>query len=143
MGALGAGDGVIARVADRTFGDVAVSNGMVIAPGQQRGARGRAQRRVVHLRVPQAALGKLFEGRRGHDTAEDRVRAVARVVDQDQQHVWRILRRSDGGRPARLAIDQVRVDDALEGRRRDRQYTGGGEFKRSRSTRSALELLRL
>ncbi len=131
MRALRPRDGVVAGVADGTFGNVAEADGVMVAAGQQRRPGRRTQRGVVHLGVAQTALGQLVEGRRGNDAAEGRVRTEARIIDQDQQHIRRAFRRRDGRRPSRFAVDQVRHDGAGERAR------SGSAGRASRGTRAS------
>ena len=135
MRRLGPRDGVVAGIAGRGFGHHAEADPVMVPAGEQRGPGRRAERRVVHLGVAQAALRQLVQRRRRHEAAERRVGAEARVVDQDEQHVRRAFGRHDGRRPARLAVDQVRLDEALEGRRRRRQHRAVGELDRCRRLR--------
>ena len=75
------------------FGDAAHADRVMVASGEQRLPRRRAQRGRVEARVPQSALGELLEVRGLAWTAEHAGRAVADVVDEDHQHVGRALRR--------------------------------------------------
>ena len=75
------------------LGDAAHADRVMVAPGEQRLPRRRAQRRGVEARVPQPALRELLEVRGLARAAEDAGRAVADVVDEDHQHVGRALRR--------------------------------------------------
>ncbi len=109
---LGPDDGVVAGIAGRAFGDHAEAGAVMVPAGEQRGPCRRAERGVVHLGVAQAPLGKLVQGGRRHEAAEGGVRAEARVIDENQQHVRRAFRRHDGRRPGGLAVDQVRLDEA-------------------------------
>ena len=77
----------------RDFRDAAHADRVVIAAGEQRLPRRRAQRGRVEARVSQPALGQLLEVRGLAGTAEHAGRAVAHVVDEDHQHIGRTLRR--------------------------------------------------
>ena len=132
MRGLGPCDGVVAGIAGRGFGHRAETDPMMVPAGEQRGPCRRAERRVVHLGVAQAGSCELVQGRRRHDAAERRVGAEARIVDQDQEHIRRAFGRHDRRRPARLTVDEVRFDEAFEGRCRRRQHLLVGEFDRRR-----------
>ena len=55
---LGPGDRVVAGIAGRGFGDHAEADPVMVAAGEQRRPRRRAERRIVHLGVAQAALSR-------------------------------------------------------------------------------------
>ena len=76
----------------RDLGDAAHADRMMVAPGEQRLPRRRAQRRGVEARVLQPALRQLLEVRRLARAAEGAGGAVADVVDENHQHVGRALR---------------------------------------------------
>ena len=117
------------------FHDRAGLDIVMVAPGQQRGARWGAERGSVEIIVAVALRGELFE-RRHVDRAAERARlAEAHVVDQDHHDVWcprrrshrRYRRRRDGVayvergqmRPLRLGDRQHGAIDFLwRGRRR-------------------------
>ena len=77
------------EVGHRTHAD-----GVVVAPREQRGAAGRAQRGGVEAPVAQPARGQAVGRRRGHRTAEGAGGTEADVVEQDDQHVGRAGRRA-------------------------------------------------
>ena len=77
----------------RDFGDAAHADRVVVAPGEQRLPRGRAQGGRVEARVPQPALCELLDVRGLARTAEHAGRAVSDIVDEDHQYVGRALRR--------------------------------------------------
>ena len=83
----------VARRAGGDLGDAAHAHRMVVAPGEQRLARGRTQRRGVESRELQTALGELFEVGRVARSAKGAGRTKADVVEQDHQHVGRTLGR--------------------------------------------------
>lgn len=68
-----------------TVGDVAEADGMVIVSGQPRHAVGRAECRVVHLCVTQAALRQLVQGHLRGAVKRISVSAVAKAVPG----IWR------------------------------------------------------
>ena len=73
------------------LGDAAHAHRVVVAAGQQRLARRRAQRRGVEPRVLQPAGGELLEVGGVARPAEGAAGAVTDVVDEDDQHVGRAL----------------------------------------------------
>ena len=83
----------LARGRGRDFRDAAHADRVMVAAGQQGLPRRRAQRRRVEARVLQSALRELLEVRRLARTAEHAGRAVADVIDENDQHVGRALRR--------------------------------------------------
>ena len=109
-------DGVVAWIAGGLLGDHAEAHGVMVAAGDQRRPRGRAQRGGVELRVAQPRLRDPVQRRRRDDAAEGARNAVALVVGHDQQDVGRALGRHDGRRPIRLGIFGVQVDRAAEPR---------------------------
>ena len=88
----------------RELADGAHVHRMVIAPGQQRLARRRAERGRVEAVELEAVPGQPLGGRRWDRAAEGARRAKPAVVDQDDQHVGRAL-----GRPQRLDRRELRV----------------------------------
>ena len=116
-----ADDGIIAGIAGRHFTDNAVPHRMVVAAGNQRCPRRRAQRRRVKLRIAQARLGDSIHVWGRDDTAEGAGHAIALVIGHDQQHVWRALGRHDGRWPVRFGIFGRLVDHAAELRGLGRQ----------------------
>ena len=85
---------VVARRAAGDLGDAAHAGGMVVAPGQQRLPRRRAEGGGVEAVVLQAARRQLLRVRRLAGAAEGAGRAEPGVVDQDDQHVGRALGRT-------------------------------------------------
>ena len=96
-------DRVVAWEPRRDFAHHAEAGHVMVAAGDQRRARRRAERRGVEIRVAQPAVRDAIERRRRDDAAERARRAEAGVVRHDQQHVGRALRRHDAWRPPRLA----------------------------------------
>ena len=86
--------------------DLAVADKRVVAPGQQRGAGGRAHRRGVKTVVGNAHLRDAIERRRVDLAAVGRRRGRPHVVHQDDQDVRCAL-----GQPLRL--DALLVDGIL------------------------------
>ena len=81
---LGTDDRIVARVASGKFTDLAETNRVVVAPGDERRPRGRAKRGRVKLRLTQPDLCQPVHGRRGDDAAKSAVDAVALVVGHNQ-----------------------------------------------------------
>ena len=128
-------DGVVARESGGLLGDHAEADRVMIAPGDQRRARRRAQRRGVELRVAQPRLRDPVQRRRRDDTAEGARDAVALVVGHDQQHVGRALGRHHRRWPIRLGVFDAEADLAAERWRRwrnDLPVNGRGGVGRTR-----------
>ena len=88
------------RVAGRRsgkLGDGAHAHGVVVATGQERLARGRAQRGGVQTVELQPASGEPLGVGRGARPAEHTAGAEAAVVHEDDQHVRRARRGVAGG----------------------------------------------
>ena len=117
-----ADDAVVAGEARRLLRDHAEADRVVVAPGDQRRARRRAQRRRMELRVAQPRVGDAVERRRRDHAAEGARRAEADVVGHDQQHVGRALGRHHARRPLGLGLGGVEIDLAAELRRRVGRY---------------------
>lgn len=100
-------------VAGETGGDFAHHTGaghMVVAPGDQRRSRGRAERGGVEVGVTQARLGNPIQGRGRHHAAEGARCAKAAIVGHDQQHIGCAFGRHyawcpPGGRVGGLLLD--------------------------------------
>ncbi len=107
-------DAVVAGVAGRQLGDDAEARRMVVAAGDERGPRRRAERGGVELGVAQPGVRDAVQRRRGDDSAEGARRAEADVVGHDEKDVGRALRRDDAGRPPGLRLVGVDVDLAAE-----------------------------
>ena len=135
-------DAVVAGEAGRLLGDHAEAGRVVVAPGDQRGARRRAQRGGEHAVVAQAFLRDAVHRRRRDDAAEGAGHAEAGVVGDDQQHVRRALRRHDARRPPRLRLQRVVLDHAAELRVGRRQLLAADGRRGAGRTRRAGDLLR-
>ena len=114
-------DAVVAGIAGRLLGDDAEAHRVMVAPGDQRRARRRAQRGRVEVGVAQAVGGDPVEVRRRDHAAEGAGDAEAGVVGHDQQHVGRALGRHDARRPVGRRLRGVALDLAAELLRRRRQ----------------------
>ena len=102
----------VARRAGRDLGDAGHADGMVVAPGEQRLAGRRADGGGVETIVPQATRRQLVQGRRLAGAAESAGGPEPGVVNEDDQHVGRALRRAQllDGRILCIRILRV-VDD--------------------------------
>jgi hypothetical protein len=132
-----ADDAVVAGEAGRLLGDHAEAGRVVVAPGDQRGARRRAQRGGEDAVVAQAFVGDAVHGRRRDDAAEGARHAEAGVVGDDQQHVGRALGRHDARRPPRLRLQRVVLDDAAESRVGRRELLVGDRRRGAGRTKDA------
>ena len=99
----------VARRAGGDLGDAAHAGGVVVAPGQQRLARRRAERGGMEAGVLQPARCELLRGRRLAGAAEGAGRAEAGVVDEDDQHIGRTLGRAQLLDRRELAVRVLRV----------------------------------
>ena len=109
-----ADDAVVAGKARRLLGDHAEAHRMMVASGDQRGARRRAQRGGKDAVVAQSlARDAVHRGRRDH-AAEGARHTETGVVGDDQEHVRRAFRRHDAWRPPRLRLQGVVLDHAAE-----------------------------
>ena len=113
----------VARRAGGNLGDAAHAHGMVVAAGQQRLARGRAQRGGVEAGELQPARCQFFRGRCLAGPAKGAGRAEADVVDQDNQDVGSTLgwAQSLDRRELRGRILRIEGDQAFFARVRHRQ----------------------
>ena len=100
----------------RRLGDARHRVRRVVAPCQQTGARRRAERRRVEVRVEQSAVGDPLDVRRLDQATERLHRREADVVEDDVEHVRRILRRHRlrVRLPVGNRVLDVDVDRALE-----------------------------
>ena len=86
----------------------------MVAAGDERRARRRAERGGVEIRVAQPALRDAIQGRRRDDAAKGARRAEAGIVGHDEQHVRRALRRHDARRPPRFRLRGLLLDHPAE-----------------------------
>src|SRR5262249_40734918 len=110
-------DGVVARESGGHFGDDAEAHRVMIAAGDQRRPRGRAERGGVELRITQSRLRDAVHGRRRDDTAKGAGHAVTLVIRHDEQDVGRALARYYSRWPIRFGLLGVHVDGTAERRR--------------------------
>ena len=115
------------------LGDGAHADAVVVAAGQHRGPRRRADGGDVEPVVGEPHLPHAGEVR-GRDAAAEGVGAAeAGVVDEDEQHVGRVFRRLGSGDegPVRRRVGDRPAGGAAEGLVRDRQHGAvGGELAR-------------
>ena len=83
----------IAGIAAVEIGEAADADRMMVAPGQQRRARGRAHRGGVEAGIAQAFGGEPVDGRRPDRRAVAAEIGKADVVEQHDEDVGRALRR--------------------------------------------------
>lgn len=76
------------KVAGRYLGDHAEAHGVVVAPGDQRRPRWRAERSGAELRVTEPCLGNAVHCRRRDDAAKGTRNAIALVIGHDEKNVW-------------------------------------------------------
>ena len=136
-----ADDAVVAGEAGRLLGDHAEAGRVVVAPGDQRGARRRAQRGREHAVVAQAFAGEAVHRRRRDHAAEGAGHAEAGVVGDDQEHVGRALGRHHARRPPRLRLQRVVLDHAAELRVGRRELPVADGRRRAGRARRAGDLL--
>ncbi len=88
-----------AGIARKTVGpinDRTHTYGVIIATRHEGGARRRAKSCNSEARVAETVSGQTVEGRSRDETAKCSGLTITGVVEQDEQDVWRALRRSDG-----------------------------------------------
>ena len=117
-GVVHAKDGVVAWIAGGLLGNHTETDRMMVASGNQRRPRRRAECRGVELRVAQPHLRDAIQRRCRNDAAERAGNAVAGIVGHDQQDVGRALGRHDLRRPIGLGVLGAEIDLAAERRRR-------------------------
>ena len=122
-------DAVVAREARGLLGDHPEAGRVVVAPGDQRRPRRRAQRGGEHAVVAQTLVRDAVHGRRRNHPAEGARHPEAGIVGDDQQYVGRFLGRHDARRPPGLRFQGIVLDHAAEfrvGRRELLAADGGG-----------------
>ncbi|MGX1344090.1 hypothetical protein AB7M73_009350 [Bradyrhizobium japonicum] len=137
-----ANDGIVARIAGGHFTDHAKPDRVVVAAGDQRCPRRRAERCRVKLRVTQARLGDAIHVRGRDHAAEGAGHAITLVVGHDQQHVRRAFGRHNGRWPVWLGVRGIFLDHAFELRRFRRKLLAIDGCRGARRTRRAGGLLR-
>ena len=107
---------VVAGIAGRHLGDARHRVAVMVAAGDDARAARRAERRRVHVVVAQAALGQAVEVRRRDRAAIAPELTEPRVVQHDEQHVRRALRRPHRSWPRRRRLIRRPADHTREGR---------------------------
>ncbi len=111
---LGRDGGVVSREARGELDDARHATGVVVAPGQQAGARRRAQCRGVEVRVTQPARRQAIEGGRGDVRAIAAELGVADVVEENEDDVRRAGGRLLHRRPRGLRVRERTPDHPVE-----------------------------
>ncbi len=137
-----ADDAVVARESRRLLGDDTEAGRVMVAPGDQRGARRRAQRGREDPVVAQAFTGDAVHGRCRDDAAEGARHAEAGIIGDDQQHVRRALGGHDTRRPPCLRVQRIVLDHAAEFRVGRRQLPVADGGRGARRAQRAGDLLR-
>ena len=117
----------------------------MVASGDERGPRRRAQRGGVNVVVAKTVLRDAIHCRCRDDAAEGARYAKAGIIRDDEQHVGRFLGRHDARRPPRFRLQGIVLDHAAEfriGRRKLLAADGGCGAGRARRAGS-LQLARL
>ncbi len=107
-------DRVVAWKACRQLRDYAKARRMVVASGDQRRPRRRAQRGRVEFGVAQPRLGDAIQRRSGYDATKGAADAISLVVGHDEQNVGRTLGRHNGRWPPRFGFLGILLDHAAE-----------------------------
>ena len=135
-------DAVVAGEAGRLLGDHAEAGRVMVAAGDQRGARRRAQRSGEYPIIAQALVRDAVHGRRRDHAAEGARHAEAGVIGDDEQHIGRALRRYYARRPPGLGLQGVILNHATELRIGRRELVSGDGCGGGRRARLAGDLLR-
>ena len=109
----------VAGKAGRELHDGAGVIDVVIAARQERRPRRRAERRGMEAVVAQSAARELLQGRHADGPAESARVPESDVVDQDDDHVRRALRRLHLEARGRRRLARVDLGDRDHGRLRD------------------------
>src|SRR5208283_2627528 len=107
-------DAVVAGEAGGLLGDHAEASRMMVAPGNQGGARRRTQRRRIEIGVAKSHRRDPVERRRRYHPAEGTGNTEAGVISHDQQDVRCTLGRLHAGRPVRRRLRGVAPDLSFE-----------------------------
>src|SRR5450631_1785901 len=86
----------------------------MVAAGDQRRSRRRAQRRGAELRVTQTRVCDAVQRRRRDNATEGTTHAVTLVVGHDEQHIGRALWRHHPRRPPRFGVLGALLDHSAE-----------------------------
>ena len=119
---------VVAGESRRLLRDDAEADRMVVASGDQRRPRRRAERGGMDVGVAQAVVGNAVHRRRRDDAAERARHAETGIVRDDQHDIGRLLWRHDSRRPPWLGLESVvlYVTAKLGLRRRQLLAVNGG-----------------
>ena len=138
-------DRVVAGKPCRHFAHHPEAHRVMVAAGDDRRPRRRAERGGVEIRVAQPLRGDTVE-RRGRNHAAKRARrAEAGIVGHDEQHVGRALRRHDARRPPGRRLRGLLLDHPAEirfGRRKLFSVDRGGGAGRTWDTCNLLSQCR-
>ena len=96
-------DRVVTREPRGDFAYHPEAHRVMVASGDDRRPRRRAERRGVEIGVTQPVFGDAIQGRGRDNPAKSGRRAEAAVIGHDEQHVGRALRRHDAWRPPGLS----------------------------------------
>ena len=103
-GVLGADDRIVAGVTRGELTDHAEAYGVMVATRNQCGARRRAQRGGMELRIAQACLGEPVKCGGRNYAAKGARHSIALVIGHDQKNVGRAFGRHDARRPPGLGV---------------------------------------
>src|SRR5262245_8083563 len=90
----------------------------MVAAGNQRRPRGRAQRGGVKLRVTQPRFRDTVHGWRRDDTAKCAAYAITLIIRHDEKDIGRTLGWHYGRRPIRFGIFGIHIDGSAKWRGR-------------------------
>src|SRR5208282_3028180 len=107
-------DAVVARITGGLFRNNAETNGVMVAAGDQCGARGRAKRGGIEVGIAQSRVRDAVQSGRGDNPAKRAGYTETRIVGHDQQNVWRALGRHDSRIPAPLRFARIALDHATD-----------------------------
>ncbi len=105
---------VVTRKAGGELRDARHRVAVMVATGEDARPARRAQRRRVHVVVPQAVRRERVQARRLDRATETAQLPEARVVEHDEQHVGRALRCALGHRPRRARLVRSATDHPRE-----------------------------
>ena len=109
--------GDLAAIAGKTAVEIREapdSDRVVVAPGQQRGARGRTHRRCVEAGIAQAVRGETVDRRRFDRRSVATEVRKADIIEKHDQNIRRACRRRNVLRPPGARLVDGRVDVAAK-----------------------------
>ena len=135
-GVVYANDEIVTGITGCLLGNDSEARRMMVAPGDQRRPRRRAERCRMKLRVAQARFRNAVQGRRRDDAAKCAGNTVAGVIGHDEQDIRCALGRHNLWRPIRFGVLGVEANLPAETR------SAGSEdiFRRSSSLRWASQV---